>query len=63
LPDRIIFSFNTEDFKLPKGVTFDYDDGSAKNKTAEPRKNQRGKIEISYLSYTVNKGLSDNLFK
>jgi len=63
LPDRIIFSFNTQDFKLPKGVTFDYDDGSAKKKPAEPGKNQRGKIEISYLSYSVNKGLSDSLFK
>ncbi|HZZ74900.1 MAG TPA: hypothetical protein VFE04_03200 [Puia sp.] len=63
LPDRIIFSFNTEDFKLPKGVTFDYDDGSAKNKTDEPKKDQRGKIEITYLNYSVNKGLSDSLFK
>jgi outer membrane lipoprotein-sorting protein len=63
LPDRIIFSFNTQDFKLPKGVTFDYDDGSAKKKPVEPAKNQRGKIEISYLNYNVNKGLSESLFK
>jgi len=63
LPDRIIFSFNTQDFKLPKGVTFDYDDGTAKNKGTEPHKNQRGKIEITYLDYFVNKGLSDSLFK
>jgi outer membrane lipoprotein-sorting protein len=63
LPDRIIFSFNTQEFKLPKGVTFDYDDGSAKNKGTELHKNQRGKIEITYLDYTVNKGLSDDLFK
>jgi hypothetical protein len=63
LPDRIIFSFNTQDFKLPKGVTFDYDDGSAKKKPADPGKNQRGKIEITYLNYSVNKGLSDSLFK
>jgi hypothetical protein len=63
LPDRIIFSFNTQEFKLPKGVTFDYDDGSGKNKVAQPHKNERGKIEITYLNYVVNKGLSDNLFK
>jgi outer membrane lipoprotein-sorting protein len=63
LPDRIIFSFNTQDFKLPKGVTFDYDDGSAKKKQEDPGKNQRGKIEITYLDYNVNKGLSDSLFK
>ncbi len=63
LPDKIIFSFNTQDFKLPKGVTFDYDDGSAKKKPAETGNNQRGKIEITYLDYSINKGLSDSLFK
>jgi outer membrane lipoprotein-sorting protein len=63
LPDKIIFSFNTQDFKLPKGVTFDYDDGSAKKKNTDIVKNQRGKIEITYLSYSINKGLSDTLFK
>src|SRR4029079_10012438 len=30
LPDKVIFSFNTKDYKLPKGVTFDYDDGAEK---------------------------------
>src|SRR6185369_3024428 len=28
LPDKTIFSFNTKDYKMPKGVTLDYDDGS-----------------------------------
>jgi outer membrane lipoprotein-sorting protein len=63
MPDKIVFSFNTQDFKLPKGVTFDYDDGSAKKKPADTGKNQRGKIEITYLNYSLNKGLSDNLFR
>jgi hypothetical protein len=63
LPDQIVFSFNTQDFKLPKGVTFDYDDGSVKKKPADKDKNQRGKIQIDYLSYSVNKGISDSLFK
>jgi outer membrane lipoprotein-sorting protein len=63
LPDRIIFSFNTQEFKLPKGVTFDYDDGSAKKKAPEAGKSERGKIEITYLRYAVNKGLADGLFK
>lgn len=63
LPDQIVFSFNTQDFKLPKGVTFDYDDGSVKKKSADKDKNQRGKIQIDYLSYSVNKGIPDSLFK
>ena len=32
LADKVIFTFNTKDYKLPKGVTFDYDDGSKKTK-------------------------------
>jgi hypothetical protein len=63
LPDKIVFSFNTQEFKLPKGVTFDYDDGSVKKKPSDKGKNQRGKIQIDYLGYSVNKGLSDSLFK
>ena len=63
LPDKIIFTFNTQDFKLPKGVTFDYDDGSAKKKTSGPAKNQRGKIEITYLSYSINKGIPNSVFE
>ncbi len=63
LPDKIVFSFNTQDFKLPKGVTFDYDDGSVKKKVIAPGKNERGKIEITYLSYQINKGLSESAFK
>ena len=34
LPDKVIFTFNMKDYKLPKGITFDYDDGNKKN--AEP---------------------------
>ena len=63
MPDQIVFSFNTQDFKLPKGVTFDYDDGSVKKKSTDSGKNQRGKIEITYLNYLINKGLSDSFFR
>lgn len=61
LPDKIIFSFNTKEYKLPKGVTFDYDDGS-KKKPDDNLKNRKGKIEISYSEYKVNKGVSDSVF-
>ena len=47
LPDKVIFSFNTKDYKLPKGVTFDYDDGAEK-KPDENLKNKKGKVEITY---------------
>jgi outer membrane lipoprotein-sorting protein len=54
LPDKIVFSFNTKDYKLPKGVTFDYDEGSKKNE--EPSKNKKGTVEITYTNYVINKG-------
>jgi len=63
LPDKIIFSFNTQDYKLPKGVTFDYDDGSQKKKDTATKESQRGKIEIAYSAYIINKGISDEVFK
>ena len=61
LPDKIIFTFNTKDYKLPKGVTFDFDDGTNAGKPAE--KNKNGKAEISFNAYTINKGVADSFFK
>jgi len=63
LPDKIVFSFNTQDYKLPKGVTFDYDDGSQKKKENNTKEGQRGKIEIAYSAYIINKGIADEVFK
>ena len=62
LPDKVIFSFNTKDYKLPKGVTFDYDDGTGK-KQEDNLKNKRGKVEITYSEYLINKGVDDAIFK
>ena len=62
LPDKVIFSFNTKDYKLPKGVTFDYDDGSEK-KADNNMKNKKGKVEINYTEYSINKGIDDAIFK
>lgn len=60
LPDKVVFIFNIKDYKLPKGITFDYDDGSAKK--TDSRGNGKGKVEISYSSYIINKGVSDGVF-
>ena len=63
LADKIIFSFNTKDYKLPKGVTFDYDDGTKKKEDKDKIKNRKGKVEISYSGYTINKGVPDSVFQ
>jgi hypothetical protein len=61
LPDKIIFSFNTKDYKLPKGVTFDFDDGTAP-KPVDKTKAKKGRAEITFSSYTINKGVADAVF-
>jgi outer membrane lipoprotein-sorting protein len=63
LPDKIIFSFNTKDYKLPKGVTFDFDDGSEVKKTEDKAKAKKGRAEISISSYIINKGIADSIFQ
>ncbi len=61
LPDKIVFSFNTKDYKLPKGVTFDFDDGSTNN-PVDKAKAKKGRAEITFSSYTINKGLPESVF-
>ncbi len=60
LPDKVIFAFNTKDYKLPKGVTLEFDTEDAPKQTI---KNKKGRVEISYSSYVINKGVPDAEFK
>jgi outer membrane lipoprotein-sorting protein len=62
LADKVTFTFNTKDYKLPKGVTLDYDDGSGKNKPTTPQ-DKKGSVEISYSEYKINKGVADSVFE
>jgi outer membrane lipoprotein-sorting protein len=62
LPDRIICSFNTRDYKLPKGVTFDYDDGS-KKQPEKTKTDEKGVVEILYSFYQINKNIPDQVFE
>lgn len=62
LADKIVFSFNTKEYKLPKGITFDYDVGAPKNE-ANKIKDKKGKVEISYLNYIINQGVPDSVFQ
>lgn len=62
LPDRAELTFNTKDYKLPKGITVDYDNGTSKDNNAEKLKNRKGKVEIVYSGYQINKGVPDSVF-
>lgn len=63
LPDRVIFSFNTKDYKLPKGITFDFEDGTKEPKAEDKTKAKKGRAEIAFSSYSINKGLPDTIFQ
>ncbi len=61
LPDKAELTFNTKDYKLPKGITVDYDNGTSKDNT-DKLKNKKGKVEIIYSGYQINKGVPDSVF-
>lgn len=61
LPDQVVFSFNTKDYKLPKGITFEYESGEKKPPASN--KNKKGKVTLAYSKYTINKGVDDKEFK
>ncbi len=62
LADKVIFTFNTKDYKIPKGVTFDFYEGDQKKET-DKIKSRKGTIQITYKSYLINKGLPEAVFK
>lgn len=59
LPDKVVFAFNTKDYKIPKGVTLEFETGDAPKQL----QNKKGRVEISYSSYIINKGVPDAEFK
>lgn len=59
LPDKVTVYLDLKDYKIPQGMAMDYNDSP---KPANAGKNQKGTIEIRYLKYEVNTGLSDNIF-
>lgn len=63
LPDKVTFSFNTKDYKLPKGITLEFDDEQKEKTEAEKLKNRKGRVYITYSNYIVNKGIADAVFK
>jgi hypothetical protein len=62
LPDKVIFSFNTKDYYLPKGITLEFDDEKPVSQT-EKMRNKKGRVELTYTNYIINKGVSDTVFK
>jgi hypothetical protein len=63
LPDKIQFSFDARDYKLPKGITFDFDDGKGSKKPPSISGKQKGTALITLNKYAVNAGIPTGIFK
>jgi hypothetical protein len=61
LPDKVTVIFSTKEYKLPKGISFDYNPGG--NGAPKKPSSGKGKVEMLYDTYQVNKGISDQVFK
>jgi outer membrane lipoprotein-sorting protein len=62
LPDKMIFSFNVKDYKMPKGVTLDFDDDMKPEEKLKLKK-KKGRVEFIYTNYIINKGIDAAIFK
>ncbi len=63
LPDKVIFSFNTKNYKLPKGLTLEFEDNEKPLTEEQKIRNKKGRVEITYTNYAINKGIADTIFK
>ena len=62
LPDQVVFEFNTKNYKLPKGITLEFEDNSKPLSAEQVLKNKKGRVEINYKNYIVNKGIPAAFF-
>jgi outer membrane lipoprotein-sorting protein len=62
LPDKVTIFMDVKDYKLPKGVAMDYNDDQQPAPKAKEGKGTKGTIQITYLKYTINTGLKDDIF-
>lgn len=63
LPDKVVVTFNTKDYKLPKGITFEYEAGEKPQAPVDANAAKKGRVEITYDSYEINPGLTAAAFK
>lgn len=63
LPDRAVFIFSTEGYKLPKGLALEYDPHGKAASAPPPPGESKGEVILTYLDYTINKGLPADAFQ
>lgn len=61
LPDKMLFTIETQKFKLPKAMAMDLNSSSAEKHTGAD--DGKGRITLSFSNYIINKGVSSEQFK
>jgi len=54
LPDRVTFTFNAKDYKIPKGLTLDFDNADSNNQKTDKKMLNKGRAEIVFQQYAIN---------
>ena len=54
LPDKVTFTFNAKDYKIPKGLTLDFDNADSKNQKIDKTMLNKGRAEIVFQQYAIN---------
>lgn len=64
LPSKVKVTMDVKEYKLPQGVAMDYVDPNEVKKAApKDGKSRKGTIQLTYLKYDINKGMSDEVFR
>lgn len=66
LPDEILLQMEVKDYKMPKGMTMDYEGEAIPEKVPakdDNAKRKKGTIRIQYSRYEINTGIEDAFFK
>jgi hypothetical protein len=61
LPDKLLFTIETEKFKLPKALALDIGTNSAKKKAETG--DGKGRITLTFSNYLINKGVTPQDFE
>ena len=58
--NKLEYTFSTKEYNIPKGLTIEYEKGG--KKTPPTASKTKGRIEIQYASYIINKGINEKVF-
>jgi len=61
-PIKLFLSSILRTINYQNGITLEFEDDSKPLSAAQQLKNKKGRVEISYKNYSINKGIAANIF-